>query len=141
MNEAWLSEEAWRSGISKLGVPARLNGLEKLNDGRGRPEASEQTEGDRWYGGKAGDIIPVLLVLDSFRTGCEWKDALSVAEPSSSVPTSGEDRMLEDLFGNSVRGGASPEASNGSIRTTFSGELVCTKLCTGDWCEWFELLE
>lgn len=71
INEAWLSEEACRSGMSKLGVPARLSGLEKLNDGRGSPEASEQTEGDRWYGGNAGDIMPVLLVLDSLRAGCE----------------------------------------------------------------------
>jgi hypothetical protein len=71
MKEAWLSEEACRAGISKLGVPARLNGLEKLKEGRGNPEASEHIEGDRWYGGKAGDIMPMLLVLESLRAGWE----------------------------------------------------------------------
>jgi len=47
-NEAWLSEDAWRAGVSKLGVPALLRGLEKLKDGRGNPDVSELTDGERW---------------------------------------------------------------------------------------------
>ncbi len=47
-NEGWLSEEACLEGKSKDGVPARLSGREKLNDGRGRPDASDATEGDLW---------------------------------------------------------------------------------------------
>ena len=47
-NDVWLSEEVCRSGKSKLGVPARLSGREKLKDGRGSSDAFEQTEGDRW---------------------------------------------------------------------------------------------
>jgi hypothetical protein len=69
-------------------------------------------------------MIPVLLVPDSFRVGCEWKDATRELVASSSVPTTGEDKMLEDLFGNSVRGGARPEASKDVLYTIFSGELV-----------------
>lgn len=46
IKEAWLSEEGWRAGESKPGVPDRVMGLEKLKDGRGSPEASELMEGD-----------------------------------------------------------------------------------------------
>ena len=48
--EGWLSEDACREGIgiSMVGVPDRLMGLEKLKEGRGRgAETSELTEGDR----------------------------------------------------------------------------------------------
>lgn len=49
--DPWLSDDIVRAGGSKLGVPARLIGLEKLNCGRGSPEASEATDGERWYAG------------------------------------------------------------------------------------------
>lgn len=51
--EGWLSEDACLEGASsleggsKLGVPARLSGLEKLNEGRGRTaESKEPTDED-----------------------------------------------------------------------------------------------
>ena len=54
--EAWLSDDAWRAGWSKVGgskvgwskvgVPTLLNGLEKLKEGRIRPDVSELTDGD-----------------------------------------------------------------------------------------------
>lgn len=46
--------------------------------------------------------------------------------------------MLEDLFGNKVRGGARPEESKEFFCTIFSGELVCEKPRIGDRREWFE---
>lgn len=46
--EGWLSDEACLVGMSKLGVPDLLSGLEKLKEGLGRPEESEATDGDRW---------------------------------------------------------------------------------------------
>ena len=47
--DGWLSEEAWREGMSMDGVPDRLKGREKLKEGRGRgAEASELIDGDRW---------------------------------------------------------------------------------------------
>lgn len=60
MNDGWLSDDACRCGVSRPGVPALLNGLEKLKDGRGS-EATELMEGDLWYGwklGAAGDARP-----------------------------------------------------------------------------------
>jgi hypothetical protein len=45
--EGWLSDDACLDGRSKLGVPARLRGREKLNDGRGNTDDSELTDGDR----------------------------------------------------------------------------------------------
>jgi hypothetical protein len=45
IKEGWLSDDACRCGVSKPGVPALLNGLEKLNDGLGN-EATELIEGD-----------------------------------------------------------------------------------------------
>jgi hypothetical protein len=48
-NEAWVSEEVCRVGVSGPGVPARLSGREKLKDGRGRgTETSELIEADLW---------------------------------------------------------------------------------------------
>jgi hypothetical protein len=54
------------------------------------------------------------------------------------VFSSGEDMMLDDLFGNRVRGGARPTESKEFCLATFSGELVCEKLWTGDRCGWSE---
>lgn len=65
MNEDWLSEDAWRAGVSNTGVPTRLNGLEKLNEGRGSPDASELIDGDR--GKCAGENRP--LPTERFRSG------------------------------------------------------------------------
>jgi hypothetical protein len=45
-NEGWLSEDACLEGESKPGVPARLIGLETLNDGRGKADESDPTDGD-----------------------------------------------------------------------------------------------
>lgn len=46
--DGWLSDDACREGISKLGVPARLRGLEKLNEGRGKADESDPMDGDLW---------------------------------------------------------------------------------------------
>ncbi len=61
MKEAWLSDEACLEVVSKLGVPARLMGREKLNEGRGRgADMSELTDGDRWKGCREGETKPLL---------------------------------------------------------------------------------
>lgn len=49
IKDAWLSEDACLAGESSVGVPARLRGREKLNDGRGNgAERSELIDGDLW---------------------------------------------------------------------------------------------
>ena len=127
--EAWLSDESWRAGASKIGVPALLMGLEKLNCGRGSPEASEATEGERWNGGQAGEKAPLLE--ESLRELCEWIEVPNVLTPSSSVDSSGDDIRLEDRLVNNGRGGTRPAASN-EFFGALSGELVTTELGRGD---------
>jgi hypothetical protein len=46
MKDGWLSDEAWRVGISNPGVPALLSGREKLKDGRGSADESDAADGD-----------------------------------------------------------------------------------------------
>lgn len=73
-NDGWLSDEACLVGISRLGVPARLMGLEKLRDGRGRADESEATDGDRWNELMAGDgaaLARPTLAADGFRESWE----------------------------------------------------------------------
>lgn len=130
--EAWLSDEAWRAGGSKLGVPTLLIGLEKLNDGRGKPDVSELIEGDRWYGGNAGESTPALL-LDILRGPKEWNELPSELGPSSSVDSSGDDIKLDVRFVKIGLGGTKPAASKESILCSLSGEVVVEKLGTGDW--------
>lgn len=115
MKDGWLSEDACLEGESMAGVPDLLIGREKLNDGRGRAEESEPTEGDLRKDPRAGDIIGLInaaLPEESFRGGREWNEPDMLPEPSSSVGNSGEDMMLEDLLGNRARGGAKPSSSN-----------------------------
>jgi hypothetical protein len=123
MKEGWLSEDAWREGESKLGVPARLNGREKLNEGRGRTDDSELTEGDRREEAR-GDAIAAgnaALPEDSLRGGSEWKDPPILL--SSSVGTSGDDMILEERLGNRDLGGIKPSSSS-EPGLAFSGDPV-----------------
>lgn len=127
MKDPWLSQDAWRTGGSKLGVPALLRGLEKLNFGRGRPETSEATDGERWYGGKPGDRIPLLV--ENLRELWECIDALIA--PSPSIDSKGDDTRLEVRFVNIGLGGASPVESNECF-ASLSGELVKDALPRGE---------
>lgn len=121
-NEGWLSEDACRDGVSKPGVPDRLRGREKLNEGRGS-EATELMEGDRWYWelAAAGDANPgpeKVLQFDIFLAGWEWKDALRL---SSLWDSRGADMMLEERLGNVDLGGANPDSCETCL-VSFSGE-------------------
>jgi hypothetical protein len=59
--DVWLSEDACLAGLSKVGVPVRLRGREKLKDGRGSgADMSELIEGDLWYEPMAGGANPLL---------------------------------------------------------------------------------
>jgi hypothetical protein len=104
--------------MSRLGVPARLRGREKLNDGLGKGDDSDPTDGDLWFDPNEGDIIggpeKALLLEDSLRVGREWNDVLITA--SSSVGSKGDDMMLEERFENRGRGGASAAVSKDPLR-------------------------
>ena len=133
MNEGWLSEDACLVGESNVGVPARLMGLEKLKEGRGRAEDSELTDGER-LSEPSGEAIALLIAGlpdDSFRGGREWKDPPILLDSSSSVGTNGDDIMLEDRLGNKDLGGARPSSSN-EPSFCFSGELVVDSFWRGD---------
>ncbi len=130
-NEVWLSEDVWRTGGSRVGVPALLRGLEKLNEGRGRPEASELMEGDRCAKPRLGESAPLLV--ENFLGPCECIDVLNELSPSPSVDSS-DDMTLEDRLENDGRGGRSPVASNEFILVGFSGELTIEYVDTGDCC-------
>jgi hypothetical protein len=121
MKDGWLSADCCRDGVSKPGVPALLNGLEKLKDGLGNgADESEPTEGDRAKcGDKIGGTENALLLEDSFRGGRELKD--DPKTDSSSVGSSGEDRILEDRFENMGRGGANA-LSKEPFFVNFSGD-------------------
>jgi hypothetical protein len=70
------------------------------------------------------------LLLESLRPGCEWKEALRELMLSSSVDSRGDDKMLEDRFGNRDGGGTNPSESNEFFIECFSGELAKGELCS-----------
>lgn len=133
MKDGWLSEDAWRDGDSKAGVPALLIGREKLKEGRGRADDSELTEGDRLAepSGEAREWLRAGLPVDSLRGGREWNDPPMLPDTSSSVGVNGDDKMLEDRLGNSVLGGARPRSSS-DPGFDFSGEFGVDSFCKGD---------
>lgn len=110
------------------GVPDRLRGREKLNEGRGSAaDESEPTDGDRAERKepRAGDVTALAkaaLPEDIFRGGREWNEPDMPPEPSSSVGRRGEDMMLDDLLGNRARGGARPNSSKASCGGCFPGD-------------------
>lgn len=118
------------------GVPARLRGLEKLNDGRGRTEDSEPTDGDLLKEPTTGDamaLVKAALPEESLRGGKEWKEPAMLPEPSSSVGTSGEEVLLAVLREWNARGGANPISSKEPcFRRCFSGEPCVEAFARGD---------
>lgn len=106
--EGWLSEEACRAGMSHAGVPARLMGLEKLKEGRGRAEESDAIDGDllkdELKAGEGIGLANAILAEDSFR------GLPRLLLVSSSCGTTDE-RALEERFLKSDGGGARPSSS------------------------------
>lgn len=111
-----------------MGVPDLLRGREKLNEGRGRAaDESEPMDGDlpdrkEPIAGDVTALAKAALPEDSFRGGREWNEPDILLLPSS-VGKRGEDMMLDDLLGNSARGGANPNSSKESC-FCFPGELL-----------------
>lgn len=126
-NDPWLSVDFWRTGGSKLGVPALLSGLEKLNDGLGSgADMSDAIEGDLWNDALGdGEMRPPPLLVENFRNACcecigeTAADALSL---SSSAVSDDMDLMLGGRGGNRFRGGARPLVSFETVCLSFSGD-------------------
>jgi hypothetical protein len=113
MNDGWLSDDAWRVGMSNPGVPALLSGREKLKDGRGSTDESDAVDGDllkeELIAGECIELARATLPEDSLR-GKEWNEAPMLLDISSSSGT-GEERILDDRLGKRDGGGTRPNSS------------------------------
>ena len=94
---------------------------------------SDPKDGVLWNDPRTGEAIPLMpLPPDSFRGGPprECKDEDMAPEPSSSVMSIDDDKMLEERLGYSDRGGARP------LKVESYG-LLSAGCFSGDWVKGF----